>query len=51
MNDAKGLVVFLWGTYHQPHDQKNWSPEELRDIMETLVRYVSGFPLDIASKD
>ena len=50
-NNAKGLVVLLWGTYHQSHDQKNWPPEELRDILEALVRYVSRFPLDLASKD
>jgi hypothetical protein len=50
-NDAKRLVVLLWGTYYQSHDQKNWPPEELRDILEALVRYVSGSPPDIASKD
>jgi hypothetical protein len=50
-NDAKRLVVLLWGTYHQSHDQKNWPPEELRDILESLVRFVSGFPPDMASKD
>jgi hypothetical protein len=51
VNDAKGLVVLLWGTYHQSHDQKNWPPEELSDALEALVRYVSRFLLDIASKD
>jgi hypothetical protein len=50
-NDAKGVVVLLWGTYHQSHDQKNWPPEELSDILEALVRYVSGFPPDTASKN
>ena len=50
-NDAKGLVVLLWGTYDQSHDQKNWPPEELWDVSEALVRYVSEFPLGIASKD
>ena len=50
VNDAKRLVVLLWGTYCQSHDQKNWPPEELRDVLEALLRYVSGFPLDIASK-
>jgi hypothetical protein len=49
-NDAKDLVVLLWGTYHQSHDQKHWPPEELREELKSLVRYVSGFPLDIASK-
>jgi hypothetical protein len=49
-NDSKDLVVLLWGTYHQSHDQKNWLPEELREELKSLVRYVSGFPLDIASK-
>jgi hypothetical protein len=50
-NNAKCLVVLLWGTYYQSHDQTNWPPEELRDVLEALVRYVSGFPLNIASKD
>jgi hypothetical protein len=49
-NDATGLVVLLWDAYHQSHDQKNWPPEELRDVLKSLVRYVSGFPLDVASK-
>jgi hypothetical protein len=49
-NDAEGLVVLLWGTYHQSHDQKNWPPEELRDVLKSLVRYVSGFPLVVVSK-
>ena len=48
-NDAKGLVVLLWDAYHQSHDQKNWPPEELRDVSEALVRYASGLPLDMAS--
>ena len=39
-NDAQDLVVFLWDTYDQSHDQKNWPPEELRDVLEALVRYV-----------
>jgi hypothetical protein len=30
--------------------KKNWPPEELRDVLKSLVRYVSGFPLDVASK-
>jgi hypothetical protein len=51
VNDAKCLVVLLWGTYHQSHDQEDWPPEELRDELEALVRYVSRFPLDMASKD
>ena len=50
VNDVKGLVVLLWGTYDQSHDKKNWPPEELRDVAEALVRYVSGFPLDIAKQ-
>jgi hypothetical protein len=50
-NDAKRLVVLLWGTYHQSHDQANWPPEELSGVLEALLRYVSGFPLDIASKN
>ena len=50
VNDVKGLVVFLWGTYDQSHDKKNWPSEELRDILEALVRYVFLFPLDMASK-
>jgi hypothetical protein len=45
VNDAKGLVILLWGTYHQSYDQKNWPPEEIRDELEALVRYVSGFLL------
>jgi hypothetical protein len=49
-NDAKDVVVFLWRIYDQSHDQKNWPPEELRDVLEPLVRYVFGFPLDIASR-
>jgi hypothetical protein len=39
-NDAKRLVVLLWGVYHKSHDRKNWPSEELRDILEALVRYV-----------
>jgi hypothetical protein len=43
VNNAKRLVVLLWGTYYQSHDQKNWPPEKLRDVSEVLVRHVSGF--------
>jgi hypothetical protein len=50
VNNAKDLVIFLWGTYDQSHNQKNWPPQELRDILKSLVIYVSGFPLDITSK-
>ena len=49
-NDAKHLVVLLWDTYDQSHDQKNWPSEELRDILEALVRYVFVFSLNMASK-
>ena len=49
-NDGKHLVVLLWGTYYRSHDRENWPPEKLRDVLEAVVRYVSGFPLDIASK-
>jgi hypothetical protein len=49
-NDSKELVVVLWRTYDQSHDQKNWPPEELRDVLEALVRYAFVFPFDVASK-
>jgi hypothetical protein len=50
VNDMKGLVVSLWAAYDQSHDQKNWPPEELRKVLKSLVRYFSGFRLDMASK-